>query len=655
MRKIMRYPVYPITFCYVNGIFFAKYFPFANNLLYPCIAFLLIWIFFLIKPPKQLYSVTTLVLFTSILSVFFCAGALNYKKQIELPTISFTEDFFQVVILERLKPNPYSHRYYAEFYKENHKYGTFLIYQSIEESPYHVGEVLYDKLTLQPVTKSSIPYDFDYQDFLHSKGVSGQAYLTSQVQKIGVRKDFWYYLTHFRNVLLQSFEPYYESKNDRALIAGLLFGQKQDLDGTLEQAYRNAGVMHVLAVSGMHVMILFFTFHYILQRIIANKYALYGIIAILLVCFAFLSGLSASVVRAVLMCILYLIAKIVRRDTHTIHTMVVSMLLILWFAPNFLFDIGFQLSYLAVFSIVFIYPLLRPYFTSKYFIINYFTETLGISLAAQTGVAILSMYYFKQFPIWFLLGNLVAVPITSVSIILLLLQLVFNFIFSPIAQAISWIVNLFLSWGNCALLQINALDTKVLDEIHLSTIEMIFYTMLIFLYVGWFRYKSIRYLYTIFTLLIFWKTVMIGKLLFFNEREMILIANKENWAIIEKQKGMMQMYGNEYFLSQIKSFKKNEMIVESHFMPVEKYVEWEKSLLVVDSTWVNTFPIRANYVLLKDNPRINIERLVNDTQCEFVIIHPHNNYGKRKQWKEWLQKKNIPYHDMREKGYVSMD
>src|SRR5690606_607945 len=270
--------------------------------------------------------------------------------------------------------------------------------------------------------------------------------------------------------------------------------------------------------------------HYILQRIIANKYALYGIIAILLVCFAFLSGLSASVVRAVLMCILYLIAKIVRRDTHTIHTMVVSMLLILWFAPNFLFDIGFQLSYLAVFSIVFIYPLLRPYFTSKYFIINYFTETLGISLAAQTGVAILSMYYFKQFPIWFLLGNLVAVPITSVSIILLLLQLVFNFIFSPIAQAISWIVNLFLSWGNSALLQINALDTKVLDEIHLSTIEMIFYTMLIFLYVGWFRYKNIRYLYTIFTLLIFWKTVMIGKLLFFNEREMILIANKENWA-----------------------------------------------------------------------------------------------------------------------------
>ena len=210
----------------------------------------------------------------------------------------------------------------------------------------------------------------------------------------------------------------YDAKTN-GFIEALLFGKKNNLDEDVYEQFKDLGILHVLAVSGMHVVVLFGTIRYSLRLFrIPNKLVNFVLIGFLVV-FVLLAGLSGSVVSCGVNVFNGNVGTVfLGSRKETANLMVGSMFLILLIEPNYLFDVGFQLSYLAVFSIVFCYPIIQPFFKTKNVVLNFFTEIIGVSIAAQIGVLPLSVFYFKQIPLLFLIGNIIAVPLTNCCFLL---------------------------------------------------------------------------------------------------------------------------------------------------------------------------------------------------------------------------------------------
>jgi len=180
------------------------------------------------------------------------------------------------------------------------------------------------------------------------------------------------------------------------------------------QQYSSAGVIHILAVSGLHVGIILLILQLLLrplEYLRKGRFIKTLIIVALLWCFAIIAGLSPSVVRAVTMFSIVAIGMNMKRPTSIFNTLAISMFILLLLKPMFLFDVGFQLSYLAVFAIVWIQPLLYKSWTPKYKGVDYFWQIFTVTIAAQIGVAPLSLFYFHQFPGLFFLSNLVIIPV----------------------------------------------------------------------------------------------------------------------------------------------------------------------------------------------------------------------------------------------------
>lgn len=653
MRKVMKYPIYPITFSYVNGIFFANSFAGGLSTLSIltalCILFL-VTVFFVSKYSK-LYSSLQRVLIVLLIISSFGFGYIQYIFTSQVPK-PYPSEIGKLVIKEKLKANDYAFRFYADYYVENNKIGKVLLYQTKEDSIYKVGDVLMDRFEFTNVPKAYGPNLFDYSAYLSSKQIFYQTFTSKQTSRLGTYRDFNYYLQKFRQYLLDSYSSYYPNSNDQAMVAGLLFGQKQDLSSELEAAYRNTGVMHILAVSGMHVMLIYFTLKSLLSFLRIGKKGQFFIIITLLVLFAFLSGLSGSVIRAVLMCVIFLIGSLLKKDNFTTYSLVLSMQLILWFYPNFLFDIGFQLSYLAVFSIVFIYPLIKSIFSFKHYILKYIAETLGITIAAQLGVSFLSMYYFNQFPIWFILSNFIAIPTTSLALIGLLVQMPFNFLLPIVSKYIAIIISTILSFCNHFLLQIDSFQIKTINEVYLTKEGMVLMTCIVFLLVGFVRFKRFSCVFATLVCLMLFYSFKLKDLMSRDVNGWYIVGNRDHLEVVHYNNHSMRIFYRENVSNYTSGIRAKMPILYIDSIAFKHTIIDSKTFYVLDSLNVIHIPYKVDYLIVKDNSNVNMERVFKENEIKYVVLHASNTNNYRKEWKEYLLKKNIPFHDMREKGYV---
>lgn len=196
----------------------------------------------------------------------------------------------------------------------------------------------------------------------------------------------------------------------------LILGQRQEISTDIIQDYQFSGATHILSVSGLHVGFIMLFISFILKPIPnTRKGSFIKLIVILisLIIFAIISGLSPCVLRSVVMFSFLAIGNHLRRNGNIYHTLLVSILLILLCEPYFLFDIGFQLSYLALFSILWLQPILKNIWDPKNKIIINIWNALTISFARQIGTLPLCLYYFHQFPGLFFVTNLIIIPVLS--------------------------------------------------------------------------------------------------------------------------------------------------------------------------------------------------------------------------------------------------
>ena len=271
---------------------------------------------------------------------------------------------------------------------------------------------------------------FDYGDYLLRKSISGTALAyagnwrcTGKPRSLSV--------SQLAKVCQQQVVDVYRSwgfdQDVQAVVSALTIGEKTDLTPELKAMYSAAGVSHVLALSGLHVGILSCILLWLFYPLTYLKHGR-KILAFLVVCllwlFAFISGLSSSVVRAVVMYSLYTLASFCLEERFSgMHSLVLAAFLMLIYNPFFLFDISFQLSFTAVFSILAFYPLFSRWLCIKNCVLRYVWNTLSLSISAQLGTLPFILYYFGSFPTYFLLVNLVVVILAGGILMLTLVAL----------------------------------------------------------------------------------------------------------------------------------------------------------------------------------------------------------------------------------------
>ena len=234
---------------------------------------------------------------------------------------------------------------------------------------------------------------------------------------------------YFRRNLIQTLAQIIPNKRQLSIASGILFGDKSSMDNDLKTAFSTTGGAHVLAVGGLHAGILYgvllfpFGFFGNSKR---NKCLQQLFILPLMWTFTFITGLTPSVVRTTIMLSFYGLAEITGKKSFSLNIVGAAAFFMLLYNPMYLFDIGFQFSFSAVIAIISINPLLKSFYYTGNYIIRYIWSLITVSISAQIGTMPLTIYYFNQFPVVFLLTNLFIIPLVGILLTLLLIYLVFS-------------------------------------------------------------------------------------------------------------------------------------------------------------------------------------------------------------------------------------
>ena len=288
--------------------------------------------------------------------------------------------------------------------------------------PLQYGDRIIFRAFVNDIDPPKNPYEFDYGAYLASNNIYHQVYLSGEsffLINEGEGNPLFSVAFMARHNLLNSLSCGRLDGDEYAVAAALLLGYKDELGHELRSAYSAAGAMHILCVSGLHVGVVFIVLNTLLgslRRIRFGRVLQMILLLITIWFYAFITGLSPSVLRASCMISLVIVSKSLNRYVNIYNSLAASAFILLLIDPYILFNIGFQLSYLAVTGIVSSYKYMYDLWSPRFIITEKIWSIVAVSVAAQLGTFPLSLYYFHQFPNLFLLTNILVIPLSSVII-----------------------------------------------------------------------------------------------------------------------------------------------------------------------------------------------------------------------------------------------
>lgn len=592
----------------------------------------------------------------------------NYIQKINSPEVPHS---IKVVITEKLKNSTKNDRYVGSISQIDGEQCTGkILINSTKNSKNEVlkiGTQLCFVSNIYPNKKPENPNQFDYGAYLENKSISGYTYTSIDKIKINPKpiKNIGYYSSFIRNKIIENLKKGGFGSNELPVISALILGQQQEISSEILKNYQYAGAIHVLSVSGLHVGFILLFINFLLKPLPKSKLGngiRLGCTLISLWSFALLAGLSPSIVRATTMFTFVAIGMYLKRKTNVFHTLLVSLFLILLFVPSFLFDIGFQLSYLALFFILWLQPLLSSLWIPKYKIITYFWDIVTISFAAQLGTLPLSIYYFHQFPGLFFVTNCIIIPFLGVIMALgVLVMSLALFDYVPVfpLQLLQWLVgflNKIISW-------IASFEEFIIRDISFPLPYLFCSYLFIISGIIWFIKPTFQKL--VVTLGI----VIISQLIYFGmhwqmkkEEEWIVFHTKEGTLISERSGEKVTVYCtksiynttkvnallNPYFIANFCSIDTCEILTKNlHFFKGFK-------IEIVDSTGIYSYKNSPDVLLLTGSPKVNLDRLTQQIKPKIIVADGTNYKTYIAHWKATCLKEKIPFHATGEKGFYRL-
>lgn len=570
--------------------------------------------------------------------------------------------------------------------------GNAMVYLQKDSISLHLtpGTMISFRPTFDSIQNAGNPEEFDYAQYMSYHLIASQTYLKSGTWKIigrssemGVRQ----YFLKLRNSLLDVYKDIGLEGDEFAVAAALSLGYKDKLQDELKHAYSSSGAMHVLAVSGLHVGIIFMVLQFLLapMRRVKKLIPLQVLILIISIWFyAALTGLSPSVTRAAVMFSFISGGKLFKQHVNTYNILAASAFVTIFFNPLVLTELGFWLSYLAVLSITLFYKPIYSLILVKNKILDKLWSLVTVSIAAQIGTAPLTVYFFHQFSNYFILTNILVIPIVTIIVYLAMAAFILSFI--PIlAKILGTVLGFAVGMLNKSVFFIEKIPGAVSSGLFITEFQMcVLFAGIVFLTIFFIGGKR-HYIWPALISVILFVSVGIFRDVKSQEQEVFLVYNlrgntgvnciigkehvlftdfedtdietksknlKNYWLAegVNKEKYVdLNCSSSQYMFSNIMSINNPAVFLKQNFIGFRDL----RVFILRDDKYSNRkvdVPLALDYIVLANDADVSVEDILRLFIFKKIIIDSSNSWYYRQNMLKLLDENSIEYYDVSNKG-----
>ena len=558
--------------------------------------------------------------------------------------------------------------------------GKVLIYFAQVDSsslPKYGDEILIAG-SLIPIKNSGNPGAFDYKRYAQFQQLFHQIFLKkNQYTLLKERKEYLPYSFIYwgRERIVNTIKRYVQGdKKVTGIAEALLIGYKEDLDKDIVQSYSNTGVVHIIAISGMHLGLIYVVLVWLFSRLPVIKRSKIARVLLILSClwlFSLITGASASVMRSAVMFTCIIVGKEFFRAATMDNSLAASAFLLLAYDPYLLWDVGFQLSYFAVAGIVWLQKPIYNLIYVKNKKMRYIWEMCAITIAAQILTFPICIYYFHQFPTSFLFTNLICVPLSTVIlfaeiglIILAWIPLAADMI-GKLIYVLTWLMNKVINF-------FDKLPGSLIDSIYATPLSTWLLYIIVFCTAGVLLYKNKWQLrIALFSGVAFSMAVIYGKINLYNQKK-IIVYN------VSHHTGIDFISGNKYWFTGDDTLRADAAMQNFNLKPARVSIQaslsndtlsgiyhtgnlWQfgnRKIMLIDSA-VSFEPllkkIEIDFMLISHNPKIRLANIITAVSPAVVIIDASNSLWKIGQLKKECSVLHLRCYTVSEQGAFVLD
>jgi competence protein ComEC len=573
---------------------------------------------------------------------------------------------------------------------ERQKIMAYFAHDSVSEY-LKPGDLILANTSLIPIPGPGNPGEFDYRGYMAARQVYNHAFIKSGDWKtVNSRKNNSVQILamKIRDSLLRSFMKIGLNKTMYGILSAITLGYRNDLDVQTRQIFSKAGIMHVMALSGFNVAVIALALGYLLgflERSFSGKVMKTTVIILFIWLFAFITGLSPSVVRASVMISFVMTGGLFQKQINTYNTLFASAFMMLLFSPALLTDISFQLSFTAVLGIVAYQPVFDHMVTFKNIWADKVWKLFTVSCAAQFSTMPLALYYFHQFPVYFWLTNLYVVPCVSLLICLALVFLMVAWI-NPLAFIIGKILTVMLKGLYWSVSLVEILPFSLIENIKIQQVQAIILLLLILCLGIYIIHKCIGFLRVSLLFLLGFQIFNIVSNYSFNHQHMIVVGKIPKKSVITIISGRESVllsdtavntdatdaqyaFGNFWVdhkvIKKIKSINLLMKLSEDEILCRDLHqikgpghnllfeFEGRRFAFLCDDILFDYhahFPLKVDYLIISDKIIPDLERLNELFIADSIILDSTVKGNRVNQWMKSCEEKGISCWDIDKKG-----
>lgn len=546
--------------------------------------------------------------------------------------------------------------------------GELLVYLKVDTGQItpQSGQHLYLSGLIDTLKPPLNPDAFDFRAYLARQGVYHQLFAPIGAWRIDSGHQQLPLTLVLQAFCLKVLAKHLPSGDTYAVGAALIMGERSQLSQEIKQAYSNSGAVHVLSVSGLHVGVLAIVLRFLFGHFARNKKAQklgLGLELGSIWLFTLITGAAPATLRAAVMFSMIIGARAVVRQYNIWNILAASAFALLCWQPNLLWDIGFQLSYLAIAGIVAFQPWIYERWSAPNLGLDYVWKLTSVGLAAQLSTGPLSIYYFHQFPLFFWLSGLVAVPLSGLVLMLGLLLFLLEALTIPaqwIGQILSWSIQLL----NGLIVAIHELPQAVISGFWWNAAATLgMYGVLALVCVALYR-RKLHWLNMALALMLMWALAQWPGIFRAQTQRQLVCYHVSKASVLDL------FQGREVLTLSTADTLPEQMAAQNHRFHLklkkERQVDWQSSFrwgpVALQSGCLffgkhkigligeNESPplLPYDYLLIHHNPKIYPEDIRKETKL--IILDGSNRFGTRRWIKKLANELDIPVHDTAEQG-----
>lgn len=661
--------LYPLVFLFCLGGVCFHILKEISPFLFPVLFVLLLGTYFLLKNKQKVLK--SVFLYT----LYFCLGFLNFQcyyfpnndHYLKASSSSSSTDLKIIEILEKTSENSFSISYLGKIkqWADQKTSGKLLLNQKKDSftKSYFKGQKILTSAIFKPLPKTLNPGAFSYKKYLENQSVYQQMQLHSKNSvvldspKNKVQKS----LNAAREYSISKIRESSLSLESKGMLQALLLAERKTINTELIDQYARAGVIHLLALSGLHIgliveilLVLFWPLRFLR---FGNLIRL-SLVIILLWAFALFVNFPASIVRSVTLFSFLTLVRFINHGRNSFHLTLVSLLLLLTLYPPYLKQIGFQFSFLAVLGILWIHPILQKIYRPKKILIKKYWEWTTVCLAAQIAVGPLSVFYFHQFPSLFLISNLMIIPFFGVFLsigigvfVLLLIEITPPILITTFDTIVDLLNNV-VAW-------IATNDPFHLVQLHFPLFLCLCVYALSFFVLLFIEQKKFNPLIAI--------TISLGLILGFAQVEKSkMIQESSFWIFHQYRQSLYGHLQSGIFYYNASDFEKTKTVLSdfASSRPLKQfkklparnfYIQKSFSLFILDDEQpYQIHDFSPTHILLRNNPKINLNRLLATYRPKLIIADGSNAPWFISRWEKSCQQQGVPFYNTGKEGALKI-